>query len=102
MIEHIAPSITTHHTLDLLSRIASPPPPGQGGKITAIIDKSIHWELAGLTRPQARALAACDPPDTIQGRLELIAQLKEVPTTVETFATALEFRRTLLQSLTHP
>jgi hypothetical protein len=102
IIERVVQALPTIHAIDLLARIATPPPPGQGGKITAIIDKSIHGEMAALTRPQARSLAACVPPGAIQGRLEIIAKLKEVPTAIETFATALEFRRTLIQSLSQP
>ena len=101
-IERVAQALPIIHAIDLLARIATPPPTGQGKKITAIIDQAIHGEMAALTRPQARALAACLPPDAIQGRLELIAKLKEIPTAVESFATALEFRRAMLSHLTKP
>lgn len=98
-LDRIAAHLPAPAMLEVLIHCASCPTPGTGRASLAVIDAAIPVLFRSLTRPQARALAACIPADGIQPRLEAISRLKEVPTAIETFATAIEFRRSLIQSL---
>ena len=88
--------------LDLVARNPTPPPAGEGRRLLALIDKAVFTGSAALTRPQARALAACIPPAEIQPRLEAISRLPSLTTATEEFAITLEFRKSMIAQLTNP
>jgi hypothetical protein len=101
VLDRLMKDFPIHLALDLIARAGAgtAPPPGEGRVMLEIIDKAVLTESAALTRPQARALAACIPPAGIQSRLLAIAKLPNLTAATEEFATTLEFRQSMLAHL---
>ncbi len=88
--------------LDLIVRCGAVISRGEGLAILATIETAIFQRSGHLIRPQARALAACVPPEEIDALLLGISKLPEVDAAVEAFATTLEFRRSMISQLSTP
>ncbi|HEY1121717.1 MAG TPA: DUF5691 domain-containing protein [Haloferula sp.] len=95
--KHLPPLIV----LDLFARIGAAPPPGTGKILLTLLDQAITAQPSSLTRPMARSLALCVPPDSIQQRLAALARVNELSSAAEEFAATLEFRRSLISHF-HP
>jgi hypothetical protein len=102
LFDEISDDLPAPAMLDLLIRCGAYPPGETGHSALAVIDAALPVLFRSLTRPQARALAACIPPSGIQSRLEAIAKLESLSTATEEFANTLEFRRSMISHLVSP
>ncbi len=90
-------SLEEKEILSLLSRHSIPLDSTRHPKLLKILTDYLSSKRSALHRGEATALSGCPPPESIPQLLTEISKLPELPSAIEEFALALEFRQSYLQ-----